>query len=219
MFKRKLEVGDSIICKGEKAEIGEILFQDAYVEDWVDEDRKYIDIEFKDTKGKYRHWKSHLDGGKIMYKDSFKVKYGKGLTIDFNGVKGKLTEQCSADLERVAIGMARNASGDWRNNQFNMRIYEDNGVIKTSAYGLGKVYRKNEILLEDILDENNRESYDFYKALYNLIKGLNEEGIVADEISFDFIPGRKAIVGDLMDSTGSFYRKNKIENLKAEVWE
>ena len=69
MFRRKLKAGDTIICKGIKAEIGEILFQDAYIEDWVSDNRKYIDIEFKDVNGRYRHWKSHLDGGTIQYKE------------------------------------------------------------------------------------------------------------------------------------------------------
>lgn len=66
-FERKLEVGDVIKCKGVKAEIGEILYQDAYFPDYLPEDRHYIDIEFKDTNGKYRHWKSHLDGGEVIY--------------------------------------------------------------------------------------------------------------------------------------------------------
>ena len=30
---------------------------------------KYYDVEFVDTKGNYRHWKSYFDGGYIQYKE------------------------------------------------------------------------------------------------------------------------------------------------------
>ena len=63
-----LRVGDTIICKGIKAVVGEILFQDAYSGDYTPGMPKregYYDIEFKDREGKYRHWKSSLDGGYV----------------------------------------------------------------------------------------------------------------------------------------------------------
>lgn len=69
-IKRSLKVGDTIVCKGISAKIGEILFQDCYNPDYMPEDRHYIDIEFKDIYGKYRHWKSHLDGGYVVWGSS-----------------------------------------------------------------------------------------------------------------------------------------------------
>lgn len=67
-MKEELKVGDYIICKGSKVKIGEILSQDFYPCYYTPE-RSYIDIEFRDTKGKYRHWKSTQDGGTIEYAD------------------------------------------------------------------------------------------------------------------------------------------------------
>lgn len=68
VMKEELKVGDYIICKGSKVKIGQILYQDFYPHPYNPE-RSYIDIEFRDTKGKYRHWKSDQDGGTIEYAD------------------------------------------------------------------------------------------------------------------------------------------------------
>lgn len=68
MFKREAEVGDKVECKGMSFTIKEILFQDCYNCDY-DDSRSYMDLEFKDLNGGYHHWKSHLDGGKIIYKE------------------------------------------------------------------------------------------------------------------------------------------------------
>lgn len=64
-FERKLEPGDKIIVRGTSVTIGDIL--DQYF------DKKFIDIEFKDDKGRYRTWKSDIDGGKVVYKESKQV--------------------------------------------------------------------------------------------------------------------------------------------------
>ena len=68
VMKEELKVGDYIICKGNKVKIGEVLSQDFYLS-YYNPERSYIDIEFRDTKGKYRHWKSTQDGGTIEYAD------------------------------------------------------------------------------------------------------------------------------------------------------
>lgn len=65
-IKRSLEVGDTIVCKGVKATIKEIISQDAYIPSG--ESGYCIDIEFRDTNGKYRNWKSYIDGGSVVYK-------------------------------------------------------------------------------------------------------------------------------------------------------
>ena len=69
------KVGDKISCKGITCTIGEIFYYDKYVEtghpmfkESKDEDTYYVfyDIEFKDSNGNYRHWKSSYDGGKLI---------------------------------------------------------------------------------------------------------------------------------------------------------
>jgi len=137
--------------------------------------------------------------------------------INYNGNKIALSDECSEELVKVCVGLAKNATGNWRENRFDIRIYEEDGIINTSTHGLSKVYRTNKIPFEDIMDEGNRNEYAFYKALYNFISGLNAQGIVPDEISLEFIPGREQIVGDLMDGKRQF-GKHKINSLEAVNW-
>lgn len=67
----KLKVGDTLVVKGISYKIRKIYEQDFY--DDADSrkynlpDKSYIDIEFKDNKGKYHRWRSNVDGGKIIY--------------------------------------------------------------------------------------------------------------------------------------------------------
>ena len=69
VVKRPLAVGDSVKCGGERVTIGKILFQDAYHANLRPGEKgipDYYDIEFEDSKGKYRHWKSNVDGGIVV---------------------------------------------------------------------------------------------------------------------------------------------------------
>lgn len=59
---RKLVPGDTIVVRGTRAVIKDILSQDVFGTD--------IYIEFIDDKGNYRNWKSSLDGGTVIYKES-----------------------------------------------------------------------------------------------------------------------------------------------------
>lgn len=74
---REVRVGDTIKAKSHSYEVSEILSQDCYKDtDSVGygiEDRSYIDLEFNDVKGKYHHWKSQLDGGYVLYKNSLNI--------------------------------------------------------------------------------------------------------------------------------------------------
>lgn len=70
-FKRKLEVGDKICCQGITSEIAEILYQDFDKNNWSKEDSS-ISIEFRDTNGVVRNWKSHIDGGYVIWKEDAK---------------------------------------------------------------------------------------------------------------------------------------------------
>ena len=58
----KLEPGATIICKGIKAVIKEIKYQE-----WWN-DYGFI-VEFIDTNGNYRSWKQGSDGGKVIPKE------------------------------------------------------------------------------------------------------------------------------------------------------
>jgi hypothetical protein len=63
--KKIIEKGDKIHAQGLTFEVSEILFQDYFDHD--DFGRPdYFDIEFKDPKGGYHHWKSGLDGGYVI---------------------------------------------------------------------------------------------------------------------------------------------------------
>ena len=55
----KANVNDRISCMGEIVKISKIIRQD-YWEGYG------FDIEFLDARGKYRHWKQELDGGKLL---------------------------------------------------------------------------------------------------------------------------------------------------------
>lgn len=59
---KELEVGDTIVCKGIKATIASITFQ----EYWGEDEGFYT--EFRDTNGKYRNWKQYIDGGYVIPK-------------------------------------------------------------------------------------------------------------------------------------------------------
>lgn len=57
----ELEPGDTIVCKGIKATIAKITFQ----EYWEGEG---FYTEFTDTNGVYRNWKQWIDGGHVIKK-------------------------------------------------------------------------------------------------------------------------------------------------------
>lgn len=59
----ELEPGDTIVCKGIKATIAKITFQEYW-------EREGFYTEFTDTNGVYRNWKQWIDGGKVIPKES-----------------------------------------------------------------------------------------------------------------------------------------------------
>lgn len=65
--KRELEVGDIIVAKGGKATISSIISQDTYFGSNYCDDS--VNIEFRDSNGNYRSWKSDIDGGYVLYKE------------------------------------------------------------------------------------------------------------------------------------------------------
>ena len=68
-----IQPGDIVVVPkfGIRATIDKLYYSFRCVE-WHTEKKKYVkyyDIEFVDTKGNYRHWKSYFDGGYIQYKE------------------------------------------------------------------------------------------------------------------------------------------------------
>ena len=71
------KVGDTVTAYGIQSTIETIYHSEVYTEtghsmfkESKDENTYYIfyDIEFKDTKGNYKHWKSSFDGGYLTRK-------------------------------------------------------------------------------------------------------------------------------------------------------
>ncbi len=56
-----LEPGDTIVCKGIRAVIKEVVYQEYW------DDYGFI-TEFFDTNGNYRNWKQGVDGGYVLEK-------------------------------------------------------------------------------------------------------------------------------------------------------
>lgn len=75
--KIKIEVGDKVKVGYTTCTIAEIYYKDVYVEcghpnfkEAKDRDLYYIfyEVEFRDTNGTYRNWKSSFDGGELIHK-------------------------------------------------------------------------------------------------------------------------------------------------------
>lgn len=73
---QKVKVGDKVTARGLTTTIAEIYYCDVYAEsgnamfkEAKDENKYYIfyDIEFRDSNGNYRHWKSSFDGGVLEH--------------------------------------------------------------------------------------------------------------------------------------------------------
>lgn len=60
------KVGDKIKCQGITCTIGEIFYYDKFVEELDGVEKVFYDIEFRDTNGNYRSWKSIFDGGVLI---------------------------------------------------------------------------------------------------------------------------------------------------------
>ena len=107
VISRRLEVGDAITCKGVTAVISEIISQDAYIPGRGSLVAPYINIEFVDERGKYRSWKSEIDGGSIDYMGSeyrFKCAYYDPYcgwyNIPLDDIDGETTENILSLLEK-----------------------------------------------------------------------------------------------------------------------
>lgn len=55
---KKAKIGDTINVGRTTAVIAKLYYTDYYEGNW--------DVEFEDTQGNYRHWKSCFDGGELI---------------------------------------------------------------------------------------------------------------------------------------------------------
>lgn len=93
---RDLIIGDRIDCKGASRTVLRMLHQEVY------SDGVY-DIEFLDGLGRYCHWKSEVDGGKVIYRDSIFEKEG---TTEFCSRKPELEKFASGAVYEIPINTA-----------------------------------------------------------------------------------------------------------------
>ena len=110
VVKRPLAVGDSVKCRGERVTIGKILSQDAYHANLRPGEKgisDYYDIEFEDSKGNYRHWKSNIDGG-IVILNSNAEKLSRYLSALSNTIEYLMS--CNKNL-RTAIVESNEVGG------------------------------------------------------------------------------------------------------------
>ena len=69
----QVKKGDMIIAVGITAVIDRILYQDIYLPD--NARMRYADVEFIDSCGNYRHYKSSYDGGSIRFSDGTTIQF------------------------------------------------------------------------------------------------------------------------------------------------
>ena len=169
-FPRDLERGDIISCCGIKAIVDVILFQDLYNSE--DVARSYADLEFKDQNGKYRHWKSSLDGGYIDYYDN-----------------DNLMEEVASDVEDVTNECLRELQGngiDTINRLTYFKVVGDKAYLYSGCENFGFVDLNNcnpdeecfANLINGCIDMSDR-NVEFISFPCNLVNGkmliLNRE--------------------------------------------
>ena len=72
-MQMQVKKGDMICAYGISAVIDRIIYQDIHCPD--DGRMRYADVEFIDSTGNYRHYKSSYDGGSIRLADGTAVRF------------------------------------------------------------------------------------------------------------------------------------------------
>lgn len=113
---KKLDIGDVIECRGTKAKIAKIISQDAFIPKEGGNVPPYIDIEFEDTNGKYRRWRSELDGGKVYYTKNILINTIKhGVLAEFYepqiGLFNIPLSDITTDVSEAILTLLKNGFG------------------------------------------------------------------------------------------------------------
>ena len=107
-------------------------------------------------------------------------------TANIDNKKTGLPYLCGKELEKVCMGMAKVADGNWRNNHFHLSIYDRGGFVRFSTHGLGKVNWSKDIPFSEISDDENRRKYAFYNSFYNMVSELDNMGIIVNSINIKY---------------------------------
>lgn len=146
----KLKVGDSIVVRGKSYEIAEIYEQDFY--DDADSrkynlsDKSYIDIEFKDIKGKYHHWKSNIDGGHVIYADSGVQLFSKYFLTGENTLNDTVLRMLEFKQSvQDVLNVIMNTIGDtvWEYDKLSKLKVGDTIVVKGGSYKIQEIYEQD----------------------------------------------------------------------------
>ena len=202
-FERKLEPGDKIICKGNEITIGGIFDQFF--------DKKFIDIEFVDDKGRYRTWKSDIDGGKVVYKESKKVNEAsyRGLAYyEYKGCHVRETPSCfvATDEHGTTLGQSMTKYGaegiidDYVNGKRNNPVVQATGAPAMQQTGefLRAGIVEDKKLTEAVHDGDHFEVFglDFSLTWLDHTEGEPDEyAIVCDSIPNNY-DGEPTYIGE-----------------------
>ena len=142
VVKRPLAVGDSVKCRGERVTIGKILSQDAYHANLRPGEKgisDYYDIEFKDSKGKYRHWKSNIDGGIVVLSSHYinTEKYLSALNT---------TTECLASIKNLKTALVVSKE----NGTFKVIFEYKNGSLQSAVVSSGFEVKTVETITPDL---------------------------------------------------------------------
>ena len=202
-FERKLEPGDKIICKGNEVTIGGIFDQFF--------DKKFIDIEFVDDKGRYRTWKSDIDGGKVVYKESKKVNEASYRGLAYYEYKGCHVRETpsyfvATNEHGTTIGQSLTRYGaegiidDYVNGKRNNPVVQATGAPAMQQTGefLKAGIVEDKKLTEAVHDGDHFEVFglDFSLTWLDHTKGEPDEyAIVCDSIPNDY-DGEPTYIGE-----------------------
>lgn len=142
VVKRPLAVGDSVKCGGERVTIGKILFQDAYHANLRPGEKRisdYYDIEFEDSKGKYRHWKSNVDGG-IVVLSSHYLETERYLSVL------NTTTECLASIKNLKTALVVSKE----NGTFKVIFEYKNGSLQSAVVSSGFEVKTVETITPDL---------------------------------------------------------------------
>ena len=200
-FKRKLKPGDSIVVGGTRVVIGNIL--DQYY------DKDYIDIEFEDEDGNYRSWKSDVDGGRVVYKESLR-KFGRELgeakgpyeNPNFDEKKfGKYFDDNNKLIPELADEYFEVAAGQEKVDSPAMSYEEARELMRSRGLELPK-YIYNMILDLNHLPHDMEGTRYSRKRNESMRKSGLKEGAAEENAMWELRDQVTEYIVDLIDETG-----------------
>ena len=174
VVKRPLAVGDSVKCRGERVTIGKILSQDAYHANLRPGEKgtsDYYNIEFEDSKGNYRHWKSNIDGG-IVILNSNTEKLSRYLSALSNTIDYLM--YCSRNLRSAVVESNEVGGMVFRLNYSSSKGIYSVSVPVDSSFNL--------LLLMNVTPDLSMFVAKFKKDIFNLVALNKNIGVLTFSI-------------------------------------